>query len=300
MRSNHSSKTSTSSHLLHGPAGDGSLGVKNSHSNGSMHKDKAHRMPQGSTVFGRSHIETHSSADTGGNMLKNGSDCSVIKHTNGCWLSQDNVGHQGSIVEERKRTETSGHYGHMYDAKHRLFSESDVIPSSRLPQTSISHHSKDDGISATEKQQSVKSSFIDNPGVCRTQCTVGASAPHMGSSNREDGELQKDSKSQEKGSHKRSKSKSRDLEKGGDWAHRHTRKHEKREGGGGGGEGKGGGGKGEGGGGVQRLDQLTPPLNASRLRPIRQRTRNAVVSVFTSQWPLLINNILHQWLANLG
>ncbi|XP_041463144.1 serine/threonine-protein kinase PLK4-like isoform X2 [Lytechinus variegatus] len=180
------------------------------------------------------------------------------------WNSQDHLGQHGSIFREKSRTEISGHYDRVDDAKHRLFSEADV--DSEGTQTEILRTDHARGVCG-DKKQSSQSSISDHPSIHG----VHSSASVGGSSVKQDGASHKDSKAAEKSSHKRSKSKSHDLDKGGDWMHRHTRKHEKREG--------GGGGRGEGGAGVQSLAHLTPPLNATRLRPIRQRTRNAVVSI---------------------
>eukprot|EP00057_Strongylocentrotus_purpuratus_P014161 XP_011668635.1 PREDICTED: serine/threonine-protein kinase PLK4 [Strongylocentrotus purpuratus] len=187
----------------------------------------------------------------------------------GSWKSQEFLGQHGSVLREKSRTETSGHYDRVDDAKHRLFSEADIDSDRRQDLTVRTDHAKD---KCTDKKQSAQSSVSDHPSVHGMHAAVPSSASCGGLSSKQDGALHKDSKAGERSSHRRSKSKSHDLDKGSEWTHRHTRKHEKREGG-------GGGGKGEGGAGVQSLAHLTPPLNATRLRPIRQRTRNAVVSI---------------------
>lgn len=185
----------------------------------------------------------------------------------GSWKSQEHLGQHGTILREKSRTETSGHYDRVDDAKHRLFSEADIDSSDRRRDLTVrTDHAKD---TCEEKKQSAQSSVSDHPSVHGKHAALPSSASCGGLSSKQDGALHKDSKAAERSSHRRSKSKSHDLDKGSDWTQRHTRKHEKRE---------GGGGKGEGGAGVQSLAHLTPPLNATRLRPIRQRTRNAVVS----------------------
>ncbi|XP_030836097.1 serine/threonine-protein kinase PLK4 [Strongylocentrotus purpuratus] len=188
----------------------------------------------------------------------------------GSWKSQEFFGQHGSILREKSRTETSGHYDRVDDAKHRLFSEADIDSDRRRDLTVRTDHAMD---KCTDKKQSAQSSVSDHPSVHGMHAALPSPASCAGLSSKQDGALHKDSKAAEKSSHRRSQSKSHDLDKGSDWTQRHTRKHEKREGGG------GGGGKGEGGAGVQSLAHLTPPLNATRLRPIRQRTRNAVVSI---------------------
>ncbi|XP_072171640.1 serine/threonine-protein kinase PLK4-like [Diadema setosum] len=264
LRSTHTSRTtSSSSHSSTCLQEGGNRDVHRSHSNNSLYGDTLKNAGNPNDTLVNNY---QGNADKGGDshscLCPNG-DGSIAQPTSrsGQWTSQ--LHEEAHNVNSRSRTDMSGLLYHNVDAaKHRLFSESDFT--GREQRTTPSSTSEDGKL--REAHQSGQSSSLNHPDV---PTAPGSGAPVDGESTKETNrQLHGDGKTGESsgshsGSHKRNESSMLDGERTGEMAHRHTRKHEKRE----------------GPGGAQNLVQLTPPLNASRLRPIRQRTRNAVVSI---------------------